>query len=106
MDGIHPIIEATLFVMVASLGAPIPQHANHSSELRVVGSHRASLTVGAEVLAWVKTEAPQMSDAAGATALVFSSMGLCSILDDNELMSARDVQNGVHIHRPTVEMNG
>ena len=54
----------------------------------------SALAVRAEILAGIKTEAADVADAAGPAALVFGAVRLGRVLDDDEVVPARDLQIG------------
>src|SRR5215510_11155869 len=91
-----------IFVQPTVVG-PHPDPANH---VFVLAHDSPGIAVRAEVLAWVKTEARRMSERAHALTAPGRAMCLGGILDYFQIVSASDLENGVHVARLTVEMNG
>src|SRR6266496_2545368 len=91
--------------MIFIVLSPIPQHANGSGEFGIAGRNRPSLTVGAEILAGIKAKACQIADAAYPTSLVFGSVCLSRILNHNQPVPPRHLQNRIHVCRLAVQMH-
>ena len=97
LDPLHPIVEPLEGMVILPLLAPVAQHADPLGEVLVVGDHHAALAAGPEVLPGIEAEAAHVADGAHAPALVLRAVGLGSIFDDDEVMAAGDVQDGVEI---------
>src|SRR4030095_1890160 len=67
---LHPVVEPSIFVLVASLFSPRAQQANLSGHLQITRDNRTPLTVGSEILSRVEAEAAELSHRSTAPALV------------------------------------
>lgn len=82
----------------------IAKHPHHLGKRIVVGGDRAGLTERTEVLARVKTEAPRVADGARPPTTVLRPVRLTRILDDEEIVAARDFHDWVHVRHLAVQV--
>ncbi len=65
----------------------------------------AALAVGTEVLAGIEAEAAHVAEAADATALVLGAVRLAGILDHDQAVAARDLEDRIHVGRLAVQVH-
>src|SRR5687768_3996084 len=91
--------------MVLGRLAPVPKLSCGGGVRGVVGHDHAAFTHGPEILARIKTEATEISDAADAPPLVFGINRLRGVLDDAQATTRGDVEDGVKIRRVPVQVH-
>ena len=64
----------------------------------------AGFAVCTKILARIKAKAPDMTDTAGAAAMVYSTVGLRRILDERQPVPLTDLQQGIEVGRLPIEM--
>src|SRR6516165_10651966 len=92
--------------MILFLLTPVAQHSQHAIVSRTIGDYDAAFAVGVQVPAGVKTETGELANAPDLAAAVHGAVSLACIFNDDELALAGDFQNGVHVGRLTIKMNG
>src|SRR6266550_2396126 len=92
--------------MILVLLAPVAQDAEGARVLGTIRHHHSALAVSAQILTRIKTETAQVADAPNSAPLVLSAMSLGRVFDDNQIVTPCDLQNGIHVGRLPVEMNG
>src|SRR2546429_872394 len=106
LQSLHAIVVTFYEVMIFALLSPVAQHPYVARVFGVIRHHHSSLTISAQILTGINTETAQVTDAAHSSPLVFCAMSLSRVLDDNQIMTPGNFQNGIHIGRLAVEMNG
>src|SRR5206468_10438239 len=90
LDAVHPVVESLHRVLVALLLAPAAQRPNPPRQVAVVGDHRATFAVGAEVLPRIETEASQLAHRSASASAVLRSVRLAGVFDHRQTVLPRD----------------
>src|SRR5260370_10206725 len=89
----------------------VPEHVDHFGKDAVVGSNCPGFSTGAKVLAGIKAESSSVSHGSGLSpppfllGKVFSTVRLTCILDHEQAVALRLLQNRVHIRPLTIKMH-
>src|ERR1700680_3552445 len=92
-------------MVVLGLLPPVPKQRNTSREFGLIGNDRPTFAKRTQILAGIKAEAAEISDRSRAAALVFCAMRLRSVLDDDEVVAAGNLHNGIHVSHQTMQMD-
>ena len=85
--------------------AAVAQERDPSRQFRIIADDSTGLAISPEVLARVETEAAEIADRARAAAAPFCAVRLRRVLDDNELVPARDGHDRIHVGHLPVKMH-
>lgn len=91
LEGIHPVVESDLIVMIPPLLGVVPQRPQPGGDPVIVRDDRPALAARPEVLAGIKAEATAEPEGTGPPAQVPGAMGLRSILDDRDAVPLADL---------------
>src|ERR1700722_4593457 len=64
LQTLHAVVVSAQQVMIFAILSPVAQHANLLRVIRIAGSDRPTLAVGAQIFGGIKTEAAQIADTA------------------------------------------
>src|SRR5262245_53469910 len=84
----------------------IGPHPDSANQIFVLTHDRSRITVRAEVLAWIKTEARRMSEGTRALSAPCRAVCLGGVLDHFQMVPASDLENRIHVAGLAVEMHG
>jgi hypothetical protein len=73
--------------------------------VRIVGDDHAGIAERAEVLRGIKAEAAHRTQGAGALAEVLGADGLGGVLDQRQIVTLRDMPQGIHVHALAKQMH-
>ena len=98
---------ATLFdVLVFDPLSVVAQQHDPIRKVGAAGRHRSTVAIRPEVFAGIKTERGDVADRTTAQAFVERAVRLARILDDHQIVGARDGENRIHVGRLTVQVYG
>src|SRR5258705_8021377 len=105
LDALHAIVVADFLVIIAFTRAMFAQRPGAGSQISIVRNERATFTVGAEILARIKTETRQHTEGADDLAFVLCSMCLGGIFDQWQVMLPADLEERIDVERVSVQMD-
>src|SRR5437899_8749342 len=82
-----------------------PQHAQALRKLRIIRRDHTSVACPTQVFGGEKAEAATSPEAPNALLLPSCTDGLGGVFDYGKVMLARNLQNYIHVHRQTEQMN-
>ena len=82
------------------------QHADFPGQLGISGDDCPAIAVGTQVFARIEAESGSIAQAADPPALVPGAVCLGPVLQDKEVVLPADAEDGLHLSRTAVEMDG
>src|SRR3954451_22402781 len=105
LDSVHTIIVTRQDMIVFRFLPPIPQECHTSRQLGVIGHDGSAFTICAEIFARIEAEASGIAHCTGAPALVFGTVRLSCVFDNDEPVTVGDLDNWVHIHHEAMQVD-
>ncbi len=99
------VVETLQTRAIALLFTPTAQQCRRARVLRIVGGQHAAFAGRSQVLGGIKTEASDIAHGARAPAAIFGAVGLSGVLNDDQLVASRDIENRIHFGALPVEMH-
>jgi len=84
--------------------AVVAERAAQPRHILVIGDHAATLATGREVLALAEGEGADIPDGAGALALILRAVGLGAVLNHEEIVLLRDLEDRAHVRHDPIEV--
>src|SRR5690349_18279637 len=105
LQALHPVIESLDDVVITPLLAPVSQDSERVRVLGAVGRDEPGFAIRSKILARVEAEASEVADASDTAPFVLGAVRLRGVLDDDEPVAARDLDNRIHVRRLPIQMN-
>src|SRR5579872_3224943 len=102
----HPVVESTQDVAIFAFLPPIPQPANLFRIVWIIGCDGSAFAVCAQIFRRIKAETADISDASRWPPFILCSVRLGCIFDHDQVVSARDLKNWIHIGGLPIQMHG
>src|SRR6267378_861865 len=111
LDCIQSAVISFYFVAILLQLAMVAQHANHSRECGIVCRNCSRLPASAQVLSRIETESsrhtqrPRLPPAILPSRKVGCPVSLTSVFDYKQLVSLRELQDGIHVRHLAVQVH-
>src|SRR2546422_6848230 len=109
---IEPAVVPLDVVEVFAGLAVVAQHPNSSGDPPIVCSTRARFSTRAQVFSRIEAEASRAAHRAGPhptillAGKIFSPVSLASVFNHDQVVSFRELQDGIHVRRKAVQVHG
>jgi hypothetical protein len=105
LESIEPAVHPFHVMVVFFNPSVVREHSCPDRPFVVAGDDRPAVSIGAQVLAGIETEATDIPDRTDSPAFVHGAMGLGRIFHNLQTVLRSDFQNGIHVGRLPVKVN-
>src|SRR5215471_11666417 len=105
LNPIHAFVVAEDLVRIFSLGPVGSKHFDKLGYFLFIGTDRAGFSIGAKILARIKTKSAYLSNTADLSTLIQSAMRLSTILDKSEAVHHRNTLQLIKLTRHAIQMH-
>jgi hypothetical protein len=104
LQAFHAVIETFEHVVILAPLSLIAEYPHDLGMVCVIGDDHTALAIRSQVLAGIEAEAGEVTHGARAAAFIFGAVRLSCIFDYHEAVPSRDLEDGIHVGRLTIEM--